>query len=163
MSSRIQEARRRIPNIRLDWRLADEARGPHNASKLALLIEPHSLPHLVPLMMHMVAVAPPDWRFLFIGSQRSIYTVDRAPAVQHHQATGKVAVTGLPQSWSINGREHVFRLLTNVRFYEFLPGVEWILKYEHDSILCANSPRSLDDWLDWSWAGVPRYGARPAR
>jgi hypothetical protein len=34
--------------------------------------------------------------------------------------------------------------------------VEWILKYESDSILCANSQESLNDWLDWHWAGAPR-------
>lgn len=48
--------------------------------------------------------------------------------------------------------------MTDLRFYdEFLPGVEWILKYESDSILCANSKSSLNNWLHWSWAGAPRY------
>ncbi len=44
-----------------------------------------------------------------------------------------------------------------MRFYdEFLPGVEWISKYETDSLPCANSHDSLNDWLHWSWAGAMR-------
>jgi len=34
--------------------------------------------------------------------------------------------------------------------------VEWLMKFESDSILCANSDDSLNDWLDYSWAGAPR-------
>ncbi|POR39634.1 Uncharacterized protein TPAR_00176 [Tolypocladium paradoxum] len=158
VSSRLQEARRKMPNIGFDWRPADDARAQHNASKLALLIEPRPMPHLVPLITHMAAVVPPDWRFLFIGSQWSVYSVGRAPAIKHQQAMGRMDVRKLPSPWSIERQEDIFRLLTDLRVYdEFLPGVEWILKFEHDSILCANSPKSLDEWLDWSWAGAPWY------
>ncbi|PNY23265.1 Uncharacterized protein TCAP_06789 [Tolypocladium capitatum] len=157
VSSRLQEARRKMPNISFDWRPTDDARAQHNASKLALLIEPRPIPHLVPLILHMTAVVPPDWRFLFIGSQWSIYSVGRAPAIRHQQAIGRMDVLRMPQPWSIERQEDVFRLLTDLRFYdEFLPGVEWILKYEHDTVLCANSPKGLDEWLGWSWAGALR-------
>ncbi|KJZ72938.1 hypothetical protein HIM_07701 [Hirsutella minnesotensis 3608] len=156
-STRIEQARNKIPNVMLDWTADDRAVSPYNASKLALLIEPRPVPHLVPLIMHMISVAPPDWRFLFIGSAWSVYAVQRAPAIKHQQAVGKLTVLKLPKPWAIDRPEDVFRILTDNRFYdEFMPGVEWILKYEHDSILCANAPRSLDEWLDWSWAGAPR-------
>lgn len=40
----------------------------------------------------------------------------------------------------IDSKEKVHRLLTDVRFYdESFSSVEWLLKYEYDSILCANS------------------------
>lgn len=55
-------------------------------------------------------------------------------------------------------KEHVYRLLTDLRFYDqFLPGVEWLLKFESDAIMCANSDKSLNDWLHYDWAGAPRY------
>ncbi|PHH87287.1 hypothetical protein CDD83_9068 [Cordyceps sp. RAO-2017] len=157
VSSRIQEARRRMPELWPERRPGGDGPAALNASKLALLMEPRPLPHLVPLMVHMVSVVPPDWRFLFVGSQWSVHSVGRAPAIKQQRATGKVTLMTLPRPWSIGRREDVFRLLTDVRFYdEVLAGVEWVLKYEHDSILCANSPTSLDDWLGWSWAGAPR-------
>lgn len=106
----------------------------------------------------MIAVAPPDWRFMFIGSNKSAISVGRSYATKHQQAIGKLDLMVLPEPWEIDSKEKVHRLLTDVRFYnEFLPGVEWMLKYEYDSILCANSEVSLNDWLQWDWAGAPRY------
>ncbi|KKO98012.1 hypothetical protein THAR02_09886 [Trichoderma harzianum] len=161
VSSRLEEARKMMPNIKLDWPIppTKDPRAAFNSSKLALLIEARPLPHLPPLMLHMMAVVPPDWRFLFIGSNGSITGVSQAYSIKHQQVIGKLDLMELPLPWNISSKENVFRLLTDSRFYdEFLPGVEWILKYEPDSILCANSEISVDDWLDWDWTGAARIG-----
>ncbi|KAM0263067.1 hypothetical protein ACHAQJ_001446 [Trichoderma viride] len=158
-SSRLEEARKMIPNVVLDWPTppTKDPRVAFNSSKLALLIEARPMPHLSPLILHMTAVVPPDWRFLFIGSRESVHSLSRAYSIKHQQVVGKLDLMELPLPWSVASKEDVFRLLTDSRFYdEFLPGVEWILKYEHDSILCANSETSLNDWLDWDWAGASR-------
>ncbi|GKT88653.1 hypothetical protein Ct61P_06503 [Colletotrichum tofieldiae] len=155
--SRLEEARQKIPKIKVDWKPTDDPRAKYNASKLALIVEPRPIPHLVPQLLHMTSVVPPDWRFLFIGSNKSVVSVARSYAIKHQQVIGKLDLMVLPDPWEIDTKEHVFRMLTDMRFYdEFLPGVEWILKFESDSILCSNSPKSLNEWLDWSWAGAPR-------
>ncbi|KAI1844076.1 hypothetical protein JX265_009661 [Neoarthrinium moseri] len=162
--SRLDEAREKMPSIKVDWNpnLDQEEdldpRDRYNSSKIALLIEPRPIPHLVPQILHMINVVPPDWRFIFIGSNRSVISVGRSYATKHQQLSGKLDLMVLPEPWDIGSKELVHRLLTDIRFYEeFLPGVEWILKYESDSILCANSDESLNDWLHWDWAGAPRY------
>jgi hypothetical protein len=159
IKSRLDEARQKIPSIKVDWVQESDLdpRSAYNVSKVALLIEPRPLPHLVPQILHMISVVPPDWRFLFIGSNKSVASVGRAYATKHQQVIGKLDLMVMPEPWEIESKEKVFRMLTDMRFYdEFLPGVEWILKYESDSILCANSDESLNDWLDWHWAGAPR-------
>lgn len=157
LNSRLEEARRRIPSIKVDWTPTDDPRAAYNASKLALIIEPRVMPHLVPQLLHMIAVVPPDWRFLFIGSDKSVTLMGRSTSVKHQQVVGKLDLMVLPEPWDISSKEMVFRTLTDMRFYdEFLPGVEWILKFEYDSIMCANSEVSLNEWLDWHWAGAPR-------
>lgn len=156
--SRLAEARQKIPKVKVDWHPTDDPQAAYNASKVALMIEPRPIPHLVPQILHMINTVPPDWRFVFIGTEKSVVSVGRAFATKHQQVIGKMDLMVLPEPWEIESKESVFRLLTDLRFYdEFLPGVEWILKYEHDSILCSNSGKSLNDWLDWSWAGAPRY------
>lgn len=158
--SRLEEARQKIPTIKLDWKASADPRAAYNASKTAMIIEPRVMPHLVPQLLHMIAVVPPDWRFLYIGSPESVTMLTRSSAVQHQQVIGKLDLMVLPEPWDISSKELVFRTLTDMRFYdEFLPGVEWILKYEYDSILCANSEVGLNEWLDWHWAGAPRYVA----
>ncbi|KAI3392566.1 hypothetical protein diail_5508 [Diaporthe ilicicola] len=157
IGSRIEEARQRIPSIKVDWTPTDDPRAAYNASKVALIIESRVMPHLVPQLLHMIAVVPPDWRFLFVGSDKSVTLLGRSTAVKHQQVVGKLDLMVLPEPWDISSKEMVYRTLTDMRFYdEFLPGVEWILKFEYDSILCANSEVGLNEWLDWHWAGAPR-------
>ncbi|KAF7518831.1 hypothetical protein G7054_g13324 [Neopestalotiopsis clavispora] len=160
---KLDEAKGKIPSVKVDWHpstLAEIERNPrlrYNTSKVALMVEPRPLPHLVPHLLHMIAVVPPDWRFVFIGSRKSVISVGRSYATKHQQAIGKLDLMTLPQPWDISSKEGVYRTFTDSRFYsEFLPGVEWLLKYESDSILCANSETSLNEWLDWDWAGAPR-------
>ena len=86
--------------------------------------------------------------------------VGKAFGIKYQQVAGKLDLMIAPEPWSIDDREQVFRMLTDVRFYdELIPGVEWLLKYESDSILCANSEDSLNDWLDYDWAGSPRLAS----
>ncbi|CAI4217873.1 unnamed protein product [Parascedosporium putredinis] len=118
IQSQLANARQKIPQLKVDWKVEQDPRAKWSSQKVALLIEPRPLPHLI---------------------------------------AGKLDLMVLPAPWSIASKEHVYRTLTDPRFYdEFLPGIEWILKYEADSIMCANSGESLNEWLDWSWAGAPR-------
>ncbi|KAF5587307.1 uncharacterized protein FSUBG_11847 [Fusarium subglutinans] len=151
----IASARQNLPSIAIDWSPNNDPRKNYNASKVALIIEPEPLPLLVPLILHMIGVVPPDWRFIFVGSKKSVWTVGRAFGIQVQQGLGKIEMMQLPQPWKIRSREDRSRLLTDTRFYdEFLPGVEWLLMFSSDSILCANSELSLNDWLDYTWAGA---------
>jgi len=158
VKNKINDYTEHIPAIKVDWYPHDhDPREQFNASKVALLIEGRPIPHLVPQLLHMISVVPPDWRFLFIGTNKSVTSVSRSFATQYQQANGKLDLVVLPKPFKIDSKEDVYRLLTDIRFYDmFLPDAEWLLKFESDSIMCANSKESLNDWLDYSWAGAPR-------
>lgn len=157
VNTRLEQARQKIPNFKIDWRPqpAYDPRDDYDPSKVVLIIEPRALPHLVPQLLHMMFLVPPEWRFVFIGTANSVATMGRIMSIRHQQVIGKLDLMVLPEPWEIDTKEKTYRLLTDIRFYdEFLPGVEYILKYEHDSILCANSQVSVNEWLEWSWAGA---------
>ncbi|KAF5256583.1 hypothetical protein FOXYS1_12937 [Fusarium oxysporum] len=135
ITSGLTNARQNLPSISIDWFPNDDPRKNYNASKVALIIEPEPLPLLVPLILHMIGVVPPDWRFIFIGSQKSVWTVGRSFGIQVQQGLGKIELMQLPQPWRIRSREDRSRLLTDTRFYdEVMPGVEWLLMFSSDSI-----------------------------
>ncbi|KAF8859596.1 hypothetical protein BDZ45DRAFT_353050 [Acephala macrosclerotiorum] len=153
-----------LPAVKVDWHPKYDPKSQFNASKVALIIEARPIPHLVPQILHMISVVPPDWRFMFIGSNKSVISVSRSFATQYQEANGKLDLVVLPKPWSIDSKEDVYRLLTDLRFYdEFLPEVEWLLKFESDSIMCARSDDSLNDWLHYSWAGAPRSASATDR
>lgn len=137
-------------------RLSLEYARPYNASKLALLIENRPLPLLAPLLLHFISVVPPDWSFRFMGSLDSVALLNSSSAVQHQVATGKLDLTYIPANMSTGGQEMISRFLTNPWIYEtVLRPAEWLLVFQTDSILCANSRLTLDDFLEYDWVGAP--------
>ncbi|KAI0909879.1 hypothetical protein F4823DRAFT_638402 [Ustulina deusta] len=137
---------------------------PFNTSKVALLIEDRALPMLAPLLLHFISVVPPDWRFRFMGSPESVSSLNGSHAVRSQVDSGKLDLTYIPTNMSTHGGEMISRFLTTLWVYEtLLRPAEWLLVFQTDSILCANSRQNLNDFLDYDWVGAPwnpngRYG-----
>ncbi|KAI0200493.1 hypothetical protein F4808DRAFT_460843 [Astrocystis sublimbata] len=129
---------------------------PFNQSKVALLIENRPQPLLAPLLLHFIAVVPPDWRFRFMGSDESVAAVNKSQAVRAQVASGKLDLTLIPANMSTMGQEAISQFLTTLWLYEtVLQPAEWLLVFQTDSILCANSRQNLNDYLDYDWVGAP--------
>ncbi|KAI1116168.1 hypothetical protein F5Y14DRAFT_449348 [Nemania sp. NC0429] len=129
---------------------------PFNVSKVALLIENRALPFLAPLLLHFIAVVPPDWRFRFMGSPESVASVNSSCAVRAQVDAGKLDLTYIPTNMSTDGQEMISRFLTTLWLYEtLLRPAEWLLVFQTDSMLCANSRQNLNDFLDYDWVGAP--------
>ncbi|CUS08565.1 unnamed protein product [Tuber aestivum] len=153
-----------------------------NESKVALLIEDRPVVHLAPLVLHMISVVPEDWKFQFVGSEASIQFLNRSLGVQRQEARGKLEMVVLPNTWSVKGQEPLSRTMTDIEFWKWVGGksswdwtdpytdqmitgpdgsetkrtqVEWVLIFQTDSIMCANSGVSLNSWLDYDYVGAP--------
>ncbi|KAF3915555.1 hypothetical protein ABW21_db0205259 [Orbilia brochopaga] len=132
---------------------------PYNATRLALLVETRPLGFLAPHILHMITVVPPEWRFLFLGSEESIAQLNSSLPVQLHERNGKLDMKLLPDNISTATIEDTYQMFTNLWFYDEVVGgargVEHLLVFQTDSILCANSDHSVNDWLDYDWVGAP--------
>ncbi|KUI64988.1 hypothetical protein VM1G_00682 [Cytospora mali] len=143
-----------IPKVSLKY--ASEQRTPFNESKVALLIENRENPILAPLMLHFMSVVPPDWRFRFMGSVESVEYINKSVAIREQAKIGKLDLTYIPSNMSVSSQEEISRFLTNQWMYEtVLAPAEWLLIFQTDSIMCANSQRNLNDFLDYDWIGAP--------
>ncbi|KAH6606808.1 hypothetical protein Trco_005961 [Trichoderma cornu-damae] len=144
-----------IPRITLEYQ--DEQRvSPYNASKVALLIENRPSAVLAPLMLHFISVVPPDWQFRFMGSPLSVASINRSVAIRHQVASGKLDLTYIPENMSTNGQEEISQFLTTLWLYEaVLQPAEWLLIFQTDSMLCANSRLNLNGFLEYDWVGAP--------
>jgi hypothetical protein len=127
-----------------------------NESKVALLIENRPDPILAPLMLHFMSVVPPDWRFRFMGSVESIESVNSSVAIREQVTAGKLDLTYIPANMSTASQEEISRFLTTLWLYEqVLQPAEWLLIFQTDSVLCANSPHNLNEFLEYDWVGAP--------
>ncbi|KAL7934775.1 hypothetical protein V8C35DRAFT_326676 [Trichoderma chlorosporum] len=144
-----------IPHITIEYHKQTRP-SPYNTSKVALLIENRSSPILAPLMLHFISVVPPDWHFRFMGSPLSVASINRSAAIRHQVAIGKLDLTYIPENMSTNGQEEISQFLTTLWLYEaVLQPAEWLLVFQTDSMLCANSRLSLNDFLGYDWVGAP--------
>ncbi|EPS35262.1 hypothetical protein H072_11521 [Dactylellina haptotyla CBS 200.50] len=148
-----------MPKVSVNYHPNRPPPSPYNETKLALLIETRPLGHLAPLLLHMITVVPPDWRFLFLGTNESIAHLNASLPVQMHERNGKLDLRLVPDNLSVAGQEQTSKTFTNLWFYEEVlggkRGVENLLVFQTDSILCANSELSINDWLDYDWVGAP--------
>ncbi|KAK8076454.1 hypothetical protein PG994_003726 [Apiospora phragmitis] len=143
-----------VPKISLKY--AEPPRLPYNESKVALLIENRENPILAPLMLHFMSVVPPDWRFRFMGSKESVQYINKSMAIREQVNNGKLDLTYIPSNMSTAGQEMISRFLTNRWLYEtVLQPAEWLLVFQTDSILCANSRQNINDYLYYDWVGAP--------
>ncbi|KAI9831624.1 MAG: hypothetical protein M1826_003233 [Phylliscum demangeonii] len=145
----------RIPTVKIDYHPHRDPCSNWDQSRVAVLVEARLLGQLSALLLHMISVVPPEWRFVYLGSAASVAVVNGSLAVQLHQATGQLEVRVTPPDLPAD----INKLLTSKTFYNDVidSAAEWLLVFHADSILCANSRVSLDDWVDqgWDWVGAP--------
>lgn len=135
-----------------------QASPPLNASKLALLIEDRPQPVLAPILLHFIAVLPPSWPFLFLGSPASLSALNASAPARAHVRTGKLSLRPIPANMSTAGQEMISRFLTSRWLYEVAvgtPPAEWLLVFQTDATLCANSRLDVDAFLGLDWVGAP--------
>jgi hypothetical protein len=107
-------------------------------------------------MLHFISTVPPDWRFRFMGSTESVAQINQSVAIRQQVDAGKLDLTYIPSNMSTAGQEMISRFLTNLWLYEtVLQPAEWLLIFQTDSILCSNSKKNLNDFLDYDWVGAP--------
>lgn len=91
-----------------------------------------------------------------MGSDESVAAVNSSMAIQDQVNIGKMDLTYIPSNMSVAGTEQISTFLTNLWVYEtLLAPAEWLLIFQEDSMLCANSEQSLNDWLDYDYVGAP--------
>src|SRR5271170_4332041 len=82
-----------LPALTLDY-----GKSPYNQSKVALMVENRPVGSLAPLILHMISVVPPDWRFRFMGSNESVLLVNNSAAIRRQVDVGKLDLTYIPEN-----------------------------------------------------------------
>lgn len=103
-----------------------------------------------------MTVVPPEWRFRFMGSNVSVAHINSSAAIRDMVRIGKLDLTYIPSNMTTNSQEEISQFLTNRWIYEtVLAPAQHLLVFQTDSMLCANSRQSINDWLEYDWVGAP--------
>lgn len=64
---------------------------------------------------------------------------------------GRIQVRIIPPEFDMTSREDVNLYLSRPWLWESLAPAQHVLVFQADSMICANSHRSIDEFLEWDW------------
>ncbi|KAL8946464.1 MAG: hypothetical protein Q9222_007144 [Ikaeria aurantiellina] len=127
---------------------------PPNNTKLAVIIENRPLTNLVPLVLAFSAVLGQQWPIRIFHSNQNALVLD-TPPIQKLVDNGHVTLQLLPAEDTFTSHEPVSVFLTSPWIWEQLAPSKHVLMFQTDSMLCSNSPRTVDDFLEYDFVGAP--------
>lgn len=125
------------------------------ATKAAVIIETRRSGQVIPLILHFAAVLGPDWPIVIYTSPENFGSFSTAHSLLRLQKAGRIVVRALAEGVYFPNWDSVSGFLTSKWMWEDLAPAEHILIFQSDSVLCANSVRSVEDFFEWDLIGAP--------
>ncbi|KAI4200888.1 MAG: hypothetical protein LQ348_001705 [Seirophora lacunosa] len=123
--------------------------------KTAVIFEGRKSANLVPLILHFSSVLGPEWpiKVFHTAENRDAFSI--SPAFQRQTSSGHISLEQLPSNVTLTNQPAISRFFTQPWLYHRLAPAKHILFFQTDSILCANSPRMVEDFLEYDFVGAP--------
>jgi len=131
------------------------------SNKVAVIIETRASGGIIPLVLHFATVLGPDWPVLIYTPAENFGSFSTSHALVRYIKAGRIVVRPLADGIYFPSWDSVSEFLTEKWMWEDLAPAEHILIFQGDSIICANSVRSVEDFFEWDLIGapiVPIYG-----
>ncbi len=125
------------------------------SEKVAVIIETRQPGSLIPLVLHFASVLGPDWPVLIYTPTENFGSFHASHAIQRYVKAGRIVIRPLADGVYFPNWDSVSEFITNKWIWEDLAPAEHVLVFQADSILCANSVRSVEDFFEWDLIGAP--------
>ena len=136
-------------NIHLHFSPSSDTKPTKN---VAVIIEDRPLSNLAPLMLYFSSILGPSWPIILFTSGDS---APNTPAFQRAVDDGHISVQKLPDGVHFDEHRAVTEFLTLPWLWEQLAPAGHVLMFQADSIICANSERRVEDFLQYDFVGAP--------
>jgi hypothetical protein len=132
-----------------------------SSNKVAVIIETRASGGIIPLVLHFATVLGPDWPVLIYTPTENFGSFSTSHSLVRFIKAGRVVVRPLADGIYFPSWDSVSEFLTQKWMWEDLAPAEHIFIFQGDSIICANSVRSVEDFFEWDLIGAPidpKYG-----
>ncbi|KAL8646980.1 MAG: hypothetical protein Q9210_005825 [Variospora velana] len=126
-----------------------------DSAKVATIIEDRPLANLVPLILAFSAVLGPTWPIRIFHTPHNTKLFTDSPSITRLIESNQVTLRLLPPGLKFNSHELVSVFFTTPWIWENLAPAKHVLVFQADAILCANSHRTADDFLEYDFIGAP--------
>lgn len=142
-----------LPTTRLPYPGRDSSK--LSTSKVAALMETRASPNLAPLILHFSSVLGPTWPIKIFTTAAVAASLSTSPPLARKVADSSVSFVLLPERQTFTQHSHVSDFFSKAWFWERLAPAQRVLMFQSDSIICANSRRTVDDFLEYDFVGAP--------
>jgi hypothetical protein len=122
------------------------------AKNVAVIIEDRPLAIISPLLLHFSSVLGPAWPIVYYTRE---VTHANSSSWQRAIADGRIEIRQIPDGIEFTKHASVSEFLTSPWLWEQLAPAGHVLLFQTDSIVCANSPAKMDDFLEYDFIGAP--------
>ncbi|KAJ2891980.1 hypothetical protein MKZ38_010462 [Zalerion maritima] len=161
-----------LVDVEPDWKnlLWDETQPspeipkPFSTDKCAFIIESHPTNSLNAILLHFKGVLGPAWPIFIFTADPSALPLTPSMKINsdgsQYDPTDSSAIhpfniRALPPGLTITSHALYSRFLVEPWLWSQLAPFEKVMVFQSDSILCANSQRRADDFLEWDFIGAP--------
>ncbi|KAF3913408.1 hypothetical protein ABW20_dc0108883 [Dactylellina cionopaga] len=130
-------------------------------NKVAAITDTQFTRRHLPLIMHFHAVLGPEWPIVFFTTQE-VFDKHLKPNAENGSAIwtralqdGRVQTRIIPEGkFDLESRNGVNAYLSDRWMWEQLAPADHVLVFQTDAIICANSHKTMDDFLEWDFIGA---------
>jgi hypothetical protein len=126
--------------------------------KVAVIVETRPVRTLIPLILHFASVLGPEWPILFFTRASVLSALEAfghgSQPFKRMVKSGQVKIIELPTEPYLGNYLGISRFLASKWFWNQLEPAEYMLNFQTDSILCANSGRQVEDFFDYDFVGA---------
>lgn len=130
-------------------------------TKLAVIIETRDLPALPTILLNFLERVPSEWPFQIFCSNETALSIPRNQFLAPYIASGKLVVKVLANAGDLRDGPALSQFLTTPDFWHALAPAENLFFFQTDSIICARSNDTLNDFLGlevfdggYDWVGA---------
>ena len=126
--------------------------------KVAVIIETRPLLTLLPLILHFASVLGPEWPILFFTRPSVVSTLAAfghgSQPFKRMVHSGQIKIIELPTEPDLGEYLGLSNFLASEWFWSQMGSAEYMLNFQSDSILCANSGRKVEDFFEYDFVGA---------
>ncbi|KAL9604107.1 MAG: hypothetical protein Q9219_000695 [cf. Caloplaca sp. 3 TL-2023] len=124
-------------------------------TKIATIVETRPLANLIPLILVFHSVLGAQWPIRIFHSPQNAPLFQKSLHIQRMVENRQIDLQMLPSDLNFTTHEPVSAFFATPWLWERLAPATHVLLFQADSMLCANSLRKVDDFLEYDFVGAP--------
>lgn len=126
--------------------------------KVAVIVETRATRNLIPIILHFADVLGPEWPIILLTREPIVRILEvygnGSQPFKRAVKSGQVKLIELPSDANLVGYQGISDFYASHWLWDLMESAKWMLMFQTDSIICANSGRKVEDFFEYDFVGA---------